>query len=432
MNTTTAQTADSGAPLDSKEVLQKTASFRQFFPLLSGPEPTIYLDNAATALKPLQVVEALKEYYLEYPVNIHRANYPLCIRASNEYEKSRNTLRAFFDADDSYEIIFTAGTTDSINILAHAYQAEPALSANKTSFLVSDFEHHSSFVPWQQCARNLGKEFHSIPLTSSNVLDMDAAEKLIPDASVLSITGMSNVTGYVPPLDDLLKLCAKHGTRLVVDAAQLAAHQEISLKRMPVDALCCSAHKLCGPTGIGVLCVRREWLKTLPFVKTGGGTIQRVAREQSSFLDGPEGYEAGTPHIAGAIGFAAAINFLRKVGMQNIAHADLLLRRSLLQKLEALDAFKIVGDSPAIQAATVSIVAQDMHPHDMSFLLEMKKICVRTGHLCAQPLLRKFNLEFVLRISAFFYTTLEEIEVLGAALTTLQKMPVRNAVKKYQ
>ncbi len=395
---------------------------RKYFPILNKDEPLVYLDNAATALKPISVIQALQEYYQDYSANVHRGNYLLSIHASEAYEKARETVRLFLDADDEYEIIFTSGTTDAINIIASAYQFDASLSQQKKAFLVSDFEHHSSYVPFQQCALRLQKEFRVLRVSRDNSLDMNNAEENIKDAAVLSITGMSNVTGYEPPIKELLPLCNKHGTKVLLDAAQLAAHRKISLRKLPVDAVCFSAHKLCGPTGIGVLCIRKEWLRMLPFVKTGGGSIVKVTEHNTQFLDGPEGYEAGTPHIAGAIGCAAAIDFLTHIGMENIIEHDRVLRKAMLDALAPLDSFTILGNNDQITSATIAVVADSIHSQDMSFILDAKKICVRTGHVCAQPLLHVFHTEYILRISAYFYNTLEDIQILTSALQTIHEI----------
>ena len=392
---------------------------RQYFPILNKDTPIVYLDNAATSLKPLSVVQAMQGYYQDCSANVHRGNYFLSVQASEAYEKARESVRTFLDANDDYEIIFTLGSTDSINIIAIAYQLESSLSQHKKAFLVSDFEHHSSYVPFQQCALRLQKEFRILNISYDNGIDMDGAEEKIKESVLLSITGMSNVTGYEPPIAELLACCQKNGTKLLLDAAQLVAHRKISLRELPVDAICFSAHKLCGPTGIGVLCIRKDWLCTLPFVRTGGGTILKVNKNTTQFLDGHEGYEAGTPHIAGAIGLTAALDFISSIGMEQIEEHDSILRKKILEMFATLDSFIIVGNNKHITCATVSVVANNIHSQDIGFIFDAKKICIRTGHLCAQPLLKVFNTEYVLRISAYFYNTLEDIQMLASSLQAI-------------
>ncbi len=407
---------------------ERAASCRGSFPLLSKKEASIiYLDNAATTLKPTPVVEALRQYYEEYPSNVHRASYPLSTRANQAYEDAREVARSFLGAnEEDYDLIFCSGTTDAINLIASSYAQERELSDKSKAFVVSDFEHHSSYVPWQRCAHVLQKEFRTVGLDSQHGLDMQKLDDALKDAAVLSITGMSNVTGYVPPLEEILQQCRKHGTRMVLDAAQLAAHQKISLAELPVDAVCFSAHKLCGPTGIGVLCIRKEWLQKLPFLRVGGGTIRKVFKDHTQFLEGPEGYEAGTPHIAGAIGMAAGLQFIQELGFETIHTVGKELRDILLSELSKIDLFRIIGSHPDTEAPIISLVSEKMHSQDVSFLLDTKKICVRTGHLCAQPLLAHFSCEFVLRISAYLYNTREEVESLVQCFHSLQDILKRS------
>ncbi len=397
---------------------------RKDFPLLSSPSPPIYLDSAATALKPYSVIKKIQEYYECYPANVHRASYNLSIRASEEYEKARETVRGFLHANDSYEIIFTSGTTEGVNYISTAYIIEALHHPHnkKGAITVSELDHHSVFVPWQTASTYTNSQFLIIPLTDDGEICLETAYKYISKSTILCISGMSNVTGYIPPIASLHAVCQKANCKLIIDGAQLLAHGSFSLKDTPVDAIAFSSHKLCGPTGIGCLCIKKDWLATLPFLKSGGGTIETVTLDTTTFLKGHERYEAGTPHIAGAIGFSEALSYLQNIGASKIKSHEKKLRSAIIQTLQSCKDIRIIGDESISDSAIISFIHKKLHVQDIGFVLQKNNICIRTGHLCAQPLLKRFNCSYVARISGYFYTTLEEIQKLGRVLQSFQSL----------
>ncbi len=396
-------------------------NIRSDFSLLCSDNVPCYFDNAATALKPKSVIQAITEYYTEYPANVHRGTHALSMRASKAYEDAREQVRSFLEASNDYEIIFTAGTTDSINLICAMYENALIHRCKNAVVTVSEMDHHSVFVPWQQLCKKMNGTFYIIPTTNKGTLEYRNTRDMIYKSDILCITGMSNVTGYTPNIQNLLTQCRRGYCRLVLDGAQLIAHHGLSLRNTPVDAVAFSGHKLCGPTGIGVLCIRRDWLCTFTPTRTGGGTIKTVSVNKTEFHESPDLYEAGTPHIAGAIGLAAALKYLKNIGINAIHAHDTKLHSALRNAISVLPGLRYIGDPNVSNVPIVSFVSDVIHAHDIAFALEQQNIYIRVGHLCAMPLLRRFNCEFVARISCYFYNTLEEIAVLKNTLESLSK-----------
>lgn len=391
------------------------------FPLLCGDNAPRYFDNAATTLKPKSVIQAITEYYAEYPANVHRGTHALSMRASKAYEDAREQVRSFLEASNDYEIIFTAGTTDSINLMCMMYENTLLKHCRNAAVAVSEMDHHSVFVPWQQLCKKMNGIFHVIPVTDDGELNYYNTRDTIHRSDILCITGMSNVTGHAPRIQTLLTQCRNASCRIVIDAAQSIAHHGMSLRYTPVDAVAFSGHKLCGPTGIGVLCIRRDWLKTLIPIRTGGGTVKKVSIDKTKFHESPELYEAGTPHIAGAIGLAAALKYLQNIGLDAIHKHEVKLRAALCDAVSVLPGIRYIGNPNVSNTAILSFVSDTIHAHDIAFALEQKNIYIRVGHLCAMPFLSHFNCEFVARISCWFYNTLEEVAVLKKTLKSLSR-----------
>ncbi len=392
---------------------------RADFPLLRTEHAPCYFDSAATALKPTPVIDAITEYYAEYPSNVHRGTHPLSMRASKAYEDAREQVRSFLEASDDYEVIFTAGTTDSINLVCSMYENNMLHRCKNAAVAISQLDHHSVFVPLQQLCKRMNGSFNIIPITDEGELDYYKARDAIHKSTMLCITGMSNVTGHMPNIHALLSECRSASCRMVLDAAQLMAHGGLSLRYTPVDAVAFSGHKLCGPTGIGVLCIRKDWLTDLKPVRVGGGTIKSVSLYDTTFHEAPELYEAGTPHIAGAIGLAAALKYLQDIDINAIHAHEQKLQAALHDAVSDLPGIRYIGNPKKSHASIISFVSDSIHAQDIAFALEQKNIYIRVGHLCAMPLLSHFNCEFVARVSCWFYNTLEEIAELKKNLQSL-------------
>lgn len=401
------------ATIDSHH-LALAQAWRDDIPLYATPQKNIiYLDNAATLLKTQRMVDSLMEYYTDYPANIHRGNYEISRKASKKYEDARTSIKAFFNADETYELVFTSGMTEGSNSIAHAHRT---MLSKKDTVLSTVFEHHSSSLPWRECCKITGSTYKEIAMIQNGEhaghLDIEALMKEIPHARVLSIVGMSNVTGYEPPLEAIMKVCKKNDCIMIVDACQLAVHRNIDLQKTPFDVLLCSAHKLGGPTGIGAMCIKKSLLDTFSQVFTGGGTVVSVRSDTIEYCDGVERFEAGTPHIAGAIGFATAVAYIEKKGWDFIEAYEKTMRAYVLEAVQKLHNVKILGGVNISTSPIVSFTS-DIHASDLSFFLDQNHICTREGKLCAEPLLTAYGCKEVTRVSAFCYNTIKEIGILG-------------------
>lgn len=404
---------------DSSSFENIVNNIRSIIPFLNNSDSCSYFDNSATALKPQAVVDAVVEYYNEYPANVHRATYKTSIQASEQYESSKQTIKDFLSADTSYELIFTSGMTEASNLIASAHRT--LLTAADTIAL-TELEHHSHFLPWYETAHDTQCSLSIIPILSDGSIDYQVLQETIQNCSVLAISGMSNVTGYRPPLEDIRDITTTHGCKLIIDAAQLMAHEQIDLSKTPYDAVLFSAHKLGGPTGIGGMCIKKSWLDTFPNVKVGGGTIQRVEKNRVDYYSDGRRFEAGTPNIAGAIGFERIIAHFNTLGWDFITQYEQTLRSALLSQLQSLQGIRILGNAPEIKVPIVSFVADSLHAEDISFMLNQQNIYVRSGFLCAQPLLESLGVSQVVRISAFHYNTMQELNVLQSALESVNSL----------
>ena len=392
---------------------------RRDFPVLKrevNGRPLVYLDNAATSQKPVQVMAEITRYYRDINSNIHRGVHTLSVEATERYEAARERVRAFFGASDVSEIIFTRNTTESINLVAHAF-GRAFLEAGD-EVLISEIEHHSNIVPWQMLREERGIALRHIPMLPDGTLDLDEARRLIgPRTKLLSITLMSNALGTIVPVAELAELARAQGARVLVDAAQAAPHLPIDVGELGADFLACSAHKMLGPTGVGVLWGRRELLEEMPPFLGGGDMIASVSLEESTWNKLPYKFEAGTPNIAGVIGFGVALDYLEAVGMDAIRRHERDLTGYALDRLIDVPGVTLYGPlDPDLRGGVVSFGLDGVHPHDIGQVLDSHGVAIRAGHHCAQPVMRKLDVAATARASFYLYNTREEVDVLEAAV----------------
>lgn len=396
---------------------------RKDFPALSGTmrgKDLIYFDNGATSLKPQVVIESLQEYYTSYSANIHRGVYEMSERATAEYDRAREALYRFLSVDPAVgEVIFTHGTTESVNLIAHGWGLKELKPGDEIA--LTAMEHHANLVPWQVIAQRTGAVLRFFPLTAEATLSEEGIEATItPRTKLVAITGMSNVTGYMPPLDRIISLAHQQGARVLVDGAQLASHHPVNVQQLDCDFLVFSGHKMCGPTGIGVLYARRELLEEMDPFMMGGDMIREVHLEHSTWARVPEKFEAGTPHIAGAIGLGRAVTYLMDIGMERIAQHEAELTSYMMKTMKQLPYVERFGsDDEEHRGGIFSFAMKDVHPHDVGSLLDQQGIAVRTGFHCAQPLMRHFGITGTVRASFFLYNTTDEIDRFAQAVERL-------------
>ncbi len=399
---------------------------RSHFPALSEKmrgRDLVYFDNGATSLKPKEVVDALTAYYFEYSANIHRGVYEMSARATTEYDTAREAIRRMVGAtSDAGEVIFTRGTTESINLVAYAWGLNRLGPGDE--ILLTAMEHHSNLVPWQQIAKRTGATLRYIPLTGGGSITAEAVHASITERTrLVAVTAMSNVTGYMPPLDLITTEAHRHGALVLLDGAQYVSHHPVDVNALDCDFLAFSGHKMCGPTGIGVLYAKRHLLEEMDPFMYGGDMIQRVRLDDSTWAHVPEKFEAGTPNIAGAIGIGAAARFLSDVGMEAIATHERDLYRYARERLGSLDYITEYGDAPEEERGGIySFSMRDVHPNDVGALLDQQGIAVRTGFHCAQPLMDHFGIGGTVRASFYLYNTREEIDRLVEALMRVHAM----------
>jgi cysteine desulfurase/selenocysteine lyase len=397
---------------------------RADFPILHQQvkgKPLVYLDNAATAQKPRAVIDALIRYYERDNSNVHRGLHALSMRATDAYEGARSRVAKFIRASDPAEIIFTRGTTESINIVARSFGAR--LKPGDV-ILATEMEHHSNLVPWQQAARASGATLRYVPVVGANAeggLDFAALDTLLtPQVKVFAFTHISNTLGGINPVAELCRRARAVGAVSVIDAAQSIGHGPFDVQAIGADFVAFSGHKMCGPTGIGVLYGRRAVLDTLPPDETGGGMVTSVDYDGARWKPAPERFEAGTPHIAGAIGLAAACDYLDGLGREEIARHDGALARLAYEKLSTLPGIRLLGPKGP-RSGLVSFAFEEVHAHDIVTFADEDGLALRGGHHCNQPLMRKLGLTGTTRASFYVYNTAEEIDVLVASLRRILK-----------
>ena len=403
---------------------------RADFPVLNqmvNDEPLIYLDNAATTQKPQAVLDVLNHYYLQDNANVHRGVHTLAERATAEFEAARKKVQQFINANSNKEIIFTKGTTDSLNIIAQSY-GEFIQAGDE--IVISKMEHHANLIPWQQLAKRKQAVLRYIPLTADGHLDVQAAKTIINEkTAIVALAQVSNVLGTVNPVKEMAQLAHQHQAIMVVDGAQAVAHMPVDVQELDCDFYCFSGHKMCGPTGIGVLYGKQALLEKMEPVVFGGEMIDFVDLYESTWTELPWKFEAGTPNIAGAIGLGAAIDYLEKIGMQTIHEYEQAIVAELLPKLQQIEGLTIYGpQNPAEHTAVIAFNLDHLHPHDVASALDMQGIAVRAGHHCAQPLIKELGCFATARASFYFYNKKEEADQLVAEILATKEFFVNGAI----
>ena len=407
--------------LQIKRKMYNLQEIRKEFPILQREvygKPLIYLDNAATTQKPLCVIEAITEAYTNVNANVHRGVHFLSQKATEQYEDARETVRRFINARHSHEVIFTRGTTESINLVAASF-GESFLKRDD-EVIISTMEHHSNIVPWQLLAERIGIKLRVIPLTADAALDKEAYTTLFNEKTrLVSITQTSNVMGVTNPVKEFIEIAHGNNVPVLIDAAQSIPHKKVDVQELDADFLVFSGHKIYGPTGIGVLYGKEELLNQMKPYQGGGEMIQTVRFEKTTFNELPYKFEAGTPDYVGAIALARAIDFVNKIGIEEIAAHEQQLTRYALGKLQEIPGMRIFGKP---DGSAISFLIGDIHPADLGTLLDRLGIAIRTGHHCAQPLIDHFGIPGTVRASFAMYNTFEEVDTFIAGINRVVKM----------
>ena len=397
-------------------------NIRKDFPILIkkiNNKPLIYFDNAATSQTPTSVINSISNYYNNYNANIHRGVHSLSEEATQDFESARTKIKEHFNAGDTKEIIFTSGTTHSINIVANGYTD---ILKSGDEIIVSGLEHHSNIVPWQMMTKKNNAKLKVIPLKENGELDLKVFENLISDKTKLVfVNHVSNALGVINPIEKIIEIAHKNGAVVLIDGAQSSAHFDIDLQKLDVDFFTASAHKLCGPTGIGFLYGKKELLDLIPPYMGGGEMISDVTFEKTTYADLPHKFEAGTPNISGAIAFGYALDYLNNIGLDNIKKYEDYLLEYATNKLKEIDGMIIYGDTPN-KTSVISFNIEGLHAYDIGSILDKFGIAVRTGQHCAQPIMDYFKISGTVRASFSFINTIEEIDELIKAITFAKQM----------
>ena len=396
---------------------------REDFPIPSRQvygRPLVYLDNGATTQKPRAVVEAMTEEYYNVNANVHRGVHFLSQQATELHEAARETVRRFLNARSTNEIVFTRGTTESINLVATTFG--DAFLNEGDEVIISEMEHHSNIVSWQLVQARKGIRLRVIPVTDNGELCLDEYERLFNEHTrLVSITHVSNVLGTVNPVKDMIATAHSHGVPVLVDGAQSTPHFAVDVQELDCDFFAFSGHKIYGPTGVGVLYGKEEWLDKLPPYMGGGEMIKRVTFEKTTFNELPYKFEAGTPDYVATTGLARALDYVTALGMDNIYAHEQELTRYAMQKMADIEGMRFIG-TPSHKDAVISFLVGDIHHLDMGTLLDRLGIAVRTGHHCAEPLMHRFGIEGTVRASLGLYNTLEEVDVLVEGIKRVSRM----------
>ncbi len=403
--------------IDSNPLLNSVRKIREDFPALHQKvhgKPLIYLDNAATTQKPRPVLEALRHYYEHDNANVHRGLHSLAERATEDFEKARTTVAHFINAPETEELIFTRGTTESLNLLAHSFGH--TFLGEGDEIIISEMEHHSNIVPWFLLRERLPVRVVFWPVETDGTLDLNRLRELISDKTrLISVSHMSNVLGTHNPIGEIVAMAHKRNIPVAVDAAQSVPSMPVDVQALGCDFLAFSAHKMGGPTGIGALWGRRSLMeKMIPYMG-GGEMISHVDTSGAGWAGLPHKFEAGTPNIAGAIGFGAAVRYVREIGMANIHNYEQFLTTTLLQKMQALDGVTIYGPRQN-RGPAVSFKLEGVHPFDLTQFLDQLGIAIRVGHHCAEPLMNTLGVSATTRVSLYYYNTMEEIDYFVSSL----------------
>lgn len=396
---------------------------RADFPILTTrvkDKPLVYLDNAASSQMPQPVIDCLVRYQTTQHANIHRAVHHLSEIATQEYEAARQKLQRFIGAREAREIIFTSGTTESINLVMHGYGRKFINRGDE--IILTTLEHHSNIVPWQMLAEEKGAHIRVVPINDAGELLLDEYRKLFSaNTRFVALSHVSNALGTINPIEEMIAIAHEQGVPVLVDGAQAAPHMQIDVQALDCDFYAFSAHKMCGPTGIGVLYGKAHLLESMQPFKGGGDMIASVSFEKTIYNELPYKFEAGTPPIMAAIGFGAAIDYLNEIGLDKIAAFEHDLLAYATEAISSIAGVRIIGNSPR-KVAVVSFTVDGIHPHDVGTLLNEEGVAVRTGHHCAQPIMQRFNIPATSRASFAFYNTKDEIDILTAGIRSVQKV----------
>jgi cysteine desulfurase/selenocysteine lyase len=396
---------------------------REQFPILATTvhgKPLVYLDNAATTQKPLSVIDSVDRYYRSQNANIHRGVHYLSEVATFEYEKSRGKIKNFINAADNKEIIFTKGTTDSINLVAQSFGR--AFISSGDEVIISAMEHHSNIVPWQMMCEERGAKLLVIPMNDNGELLIDEFNRLLsPKTKLVSVVFISNSLGSINPVGTIIEIAHQHGVPVLIDGAQAVAHTRVDVRALDCDFFAFSGHKLFAPTGVGVLYGKMEWLERMQPYQGGGDMILSVTFEKTTYNNLPYKFEAGTPNISGGIGLGAAIDFVRRIGLDAIsAHEQDLLTYGTDQLLN-IDGLTMIGTARQ-KASVMSFTLDYAHPHDIGTVLDREGIAIRTGHHCTQPVMQRFGIPATARASVSLYNTREEIDILVRGINKVKEI----------
>ena len=400
----------------------KVENIRQHFPILSrkvNGKPLVYFDNAATSQTPQKVIDTIVEYYSNYNANIHRGVHTLSQEATDLYEQSRVKIQKHFNAKFTHEIIFTSGTTHSINLVANGFSS---LLEKNDEVIVSALEHHSNIVPWQMLCERTGASLKVIPMNQEGNLVMSEYDKLLSDKTKLVfVNHISNALGTINPIEEIIDKAHQVGAAVLIDGAQACPHLKPDVQKLDADFYVASAHKMCGPTGVGMLYGKEAWLNKLPPYQGGGEMIAEVTFEKTTYADLPHKFEAGTPNICGGISFGTAIDYMNAIGFEDIANYENELLEYATQRLLEIEGLKIYGTTKH-KTSVISFNLEGIHPYDVGTILDKMGIEVRTGHHCAQPIMSFYKIPGTIRASFAFYNTKEEIDQLIEGLKKAKMM----------
>lgn len=392
-------------------------TIRNQFPVLQqevNGKPLVYLDNGASSQMPQPVIDRLNAYHSNEHANVHRGIHSLSQKATDAYEATREKVKDFINAGSLEEVIFTTGTTDSINLVAHSYGRTYLKEGDE--IIVSQMEHHANIVPWQMIAEQTGAVLKVIPMDENGNLMMDAFHAILSEkTAIVAIIHVSNALGTINPVEEIIEAAHAKNAVVLIDGAQSVPHTKVDVQALDADFYTFSAHKMCGPTGFGILYGKKELLNKIPPYRGGGDMIDKVTFEKTTYNDLPHKFEAGTPPIAAGIGLGAAIDFLNEIGMDNIAHREAELLEYATKKLSAIEGLRIVGQANQ-KASVISFLLDGIHPTDAGTIMDKEGIAVRTGHHCAQPVMDYYNIPGTLRASISFYNNEDDIDRLAEAI----------------
>jgi cysteine desulfurase/selenocysteine lyase len=399
------------------------SKIRKDFPILDqkvNGKPLIYFDNAATSQRPVQVIDRVNEFSLKTNANIHRANHYLANKTTEAFEASRETVRQYINATEAAEVIFTSGTTESINLVAHSFGE--AFISDGDEVIVTGMEHHANIVPWQMMCDRRGAVLRVLQFDDTGVLSIESLDDLITDKTrILAVTHVSNTLGTINPVETIIEKAHLKNIPVLIDGAQAAPHLKIDVQRLGCDFYAFSGHKIYGPTGIGVLYGKRKWLDQMPPFLGGGEMIDRVTFTRTTYNQLPYKFEAGTPNYTGAIGLGSAIEYVQSHDIQEIINYEHELLKEASSRLKQIEGLRIYGEAP-LKASVICFNIEGIHPFDLGVLLDQLGIAVRTGRLCADPVMDHYWVENMVRASFAFYNTFEEIDAFCKALIRLKAM----------